>query len=150
MSQSDLYLYIWQAVDDSGKLLCGESLLPRSQEVFGQLLQKGLQPIVLKKSLKMGKGYWKNKERIAFVRQLATLLQTGLPLTLSLELLASDHPLAGWRCVLADLVKKVNEGQPLSSVMKEYPQVFPPIYAQIISIGELTGQLDSCCAQLAT
>ncbi len=150
MSQSDLYLYTWQAVDDSGKVLCGESLLPRSQEVFGQLLQKGLQPIVLKKSLKMGKGYWKNKERIAFVRQLATLLQTGLPLTLSLELLASDHPLAGWRCVLADLVKKVNEGQPLSSVMKEYPQVFPPIYAQIISIGELTGQLDSCCAQLAT
>lgn len=150
MSQTELYLYSWQAIDESRELQCGESLLPRSQEMFGQLVQNGLQPIVLKKSLKMGKRYWKNKERIAFVRQLATLLQTGLPLTLSLELLASDHPLPGWRCVLGDLVKRVNEGQPLSLVMKEYPQVFPPIYGQIISIGELTGQLDSCCAQLAT
>lgn len=150
MSQSDLFLYTWQAVDDSGKLHCGESLLPHSREVLGQLVQSGLQPIVLKKSLKMGKGYWQNKERIAFVRQLATLLQTGLPLTLSLELLASDHPLPGWRCVLGSLVKKVSEGQPLSAIIKTYPQVFPPIYGQIISIGELTGQLDSCCAQLAT
>ncbi len=150
MSQSDLFLYTWQAVDDSGKLHCGESLLPHSREVLEQLVQSGLQPIVLKKSLKMGKGYWQNKERIAFVRQLATLLQTGLPLTLSLELLASDHPLPGWRCVLGSLVKKVSEGQPLSAIIKTYPQVFPPIYGQIISIGELTGQLDNCCAQLAT
>lgn len=150
MKQTNLYLYRWQAIDDSGKLHCGESLLPRSQEMLGQLVQGGLQPIAVKKSLRIGSGYWKNSDRIAFVRQLATLLQTGLPLTLSLDLLATDHPSPGWRCVLGDLVKKVSEGQPLSAVMKHYPQVFPPIYGQIISIGELTGQLDNCCAQLAS
>lgn len=150
MKQANLYLYCWQAVDDSGKLHCGESLLPHAQEMLGQLIQGGLQPIAIKKSLRVGNGYWKNRDRIAFVRQLATLLQTGLPLTLSVDLLATDHPLPGWRCILGEVVKKVSEGQPLSAVMKHYPQVFPPIYAQIISIGELTGQLDSCCAQLAT
>lgn len=149
MPPADLYLYRWQAIDDSGKLHLGESLLPRSQEAFGLLVQSGLQPITIKKSRRIGKGYWKNRDRIAFIRQLATLLQTGLPLTLSLELLATDHASPGWRCVLAALVKKVSEGQPLSVVIKRYPQVFPPIYAQIIAIGELTGQLDNCCARLA-
>ncbi|MCC3718850.1 protein transport protein HofC [Rouxiella badensis] len=148
MSHS-LYLFSWQAVDDAGELHCGDSLSSGSQEVLTPLVESGLQPIVIKKSQRIGAGYWKNKERIAFIRQLATLLQTGLPLTLSLNLLAGDHPFAAWRCVLAETVKRVNEGQPLSAVMLLYPQVFPAIYPQIIAIGELTGQLESCCEQLA-
>lgn len=144
-----LYLFKWQAVDEPGTLHCGESLSSQSQAVLESLVQSGLQPIVIKKSARVGKGYWKNRERIAFIRQLATLLQTGLPLTLSLKLLASDHPLPAWCCVLGEMVTKVNEGQPLSTVMRHYPAVFPPIYAQVIAIGELTGQLENCCAQLA-
>lgn len=144
-----LYLFKWQAVDEPGTLHCGESLSMQAQEILNQLVQNGLQPIVIKKSLKLRNGFWKNRERIGFIRQLATLLQTGLPLTLSLNLLASDHPIAAWCCVLTEMVKKVNEGQPLSTVMRHYPAVFPPIYSQVIAIGELTGQLESCCVQLA-
>ncbi|KAB7898370.1 protein transport protein HofC [Rouxiella sp. S1S-2] len=149
MTKASLYLFKWQALDDIGQLHSGENLSSQPQEVLEQLMLQGLQPLSIKRLTKLSQRYWKNKERIAFIRQLATLLQTGLPLTMSLKLLATDHPLPAWRCVLTDVVKQVNEGQPLSTVLQQYPLVFPAIYPQVITIGELTGQLDNCCLQLA-
>lgn len=149
MSKDNLTLYRWQAVDPPGSLQYGESLCSQPQELLTELIQSDLQPVTIKKIHKLRSGQWKNRERIAFIRQLATLLKTGLPLLPSLKLLASDHPLPAWRCVLGDMVKQVNEGQPLSGVMLQYQQVFPAIYPQVIAIGELTGQLENCCLQLA-
>lgn len=93
---------------------------------------------------------WKNQERVAFVRQLATLLQAGLPLMNSLTLLGNEHTKPAWNCVLLNIAKGVREGKPLSEMLGHYPDTFPDIYRQIISIGELTGQLDKCCLQLAS
>lgn len=149
MSSANLYLFKWQALNESGQACSGESLSTQPQVVIKLLIQKGLQPVSIKKHCRLRQRYWKNRERVAFIRQLATLLQTGLPLTMSLNLLATDNPLPAWRCVLEEVVKKVNEGQPLSETLLNYPQVFPPIYSKVIAIGELTGQLDSCCLQLA-
>ncbi len=43
----------------------------------------------------------------------------------------------------------MREGQPLSESLAAQPSVFPLIYRQLIAIGELTGNLDRCCLQLA-
>ncbi len=143
-------LYHWQAVDALGKLQTGELLGGNESSVHQQLFSQSLQPVAVKKQCRLRAAYWKSADRIALIRQLATLLQAGLPLVNSLMLLAVEHSKAPWRCILQDIARGVKEGKPLSDMLTTFSDVFPQIYRNIISIGEITGQLDRCCLQLAT
>ncbi|GBU11882.1 assembly protein in type IV pilin biogenesis transmembrane protein [Enterobacterales bacterium] len=147
--QPALSLYQWQAIDALGKLHIGELLASDESDVHQQLFSQFLQPVNVKKQFRLRAAYWKNPDRIALIRQFATLLQAGLPLVNSLMLLATEHSKAPWRCILQDIARGVKEGKPLSEMLTTYSDVFPQIYRHIISIGELTGQLDRCCLQLA-
>lgn len=143
-------LYQWQAVDTLGSIQQGNSIEINKDIIYQQLFAAGLQPVSIKMKQRLRRHFWKNQERVAFVRQLATLLQAGLPLMNSLTLLGNEHTKPAWNCVLLNIAKGVREGKPLSEMLGQYPDTFPDIYRQIISIGELTGQLDKCCLQLAT
>src|SRR5471030_177263 len=144
-----LYLFSWQGVDAFGHLQQGNILAKEIATVHQHLFALSLQPITVKTKLRLRPTYWKNAELIAFIRQLATLLQAGLPLVNSLMLLATDHAKAPWQCVLKEIAKGVKEGKPLSAMLASFPDIFPLIYRHIIAIGELTGQLEPCCLQLA-
>ena len=143
-------LYSWRAIDTQGSIQQAHSIEMSKESIYQQLFSAGLQPLNISMKQRLGRRFWKNAERIAFIRQLATLLQAGLPLVNSLILLANEHTKPAWHCVLLNIAKGAREGQPLSTPLGEYPDTFPDIYRQIISIGELTGQLDKCCLQLAT
>ncbi|QLK59929.1 protein transport protein HofC [Enterobacteriaceae bacterium Kacie_13] len=143
-------LYHWQAIDIQGNIQQGNSIEASKDGIYQQLFAASLQPLKIQMKQRLNRGYWKNPERVAMVRQLATLLQAGLPLVNSLMLLANEHPKMAWQCVLQNIAKGVREGKPLSAMLNAYPDVFPDIYRQIIAIGELTGQMDRCCLQLAT
>jgi protein transport protein HofC len=142
-------LYRWQAIDTQGSIQQDHCIELDKARIYPQLFAAGLQPLKITMKQRLGKRFWKNQERVAFIRQLATLLQAGLPLVNGLTLLANEHPKPAWHCVLLNIAKGVREGKPLSVTLNYYPDVFPDIYRQIISIGELTGQLDKCCLQLA-
>ena len=142
-------LYHWQAIDIQGNIQQGSSIEASKDGIYQQLFAASLQPLKIQMKQRLNRGYWKNSERVAMVRQLATLLQAGLPLVNSLMLLANEHPKMAWQCVLQNIAKGVREGRPLSAMLNAYPDVFPDIYRQIIAIGELTGQMDRCCLQLA-
>lgn len=144
-----LNLYRWEGVDSLGHLQSGELLSADEHSLHQQLFAMALQPLSVKYQQRVRAAYWKGVDLIAFIRQLATLLQTGLPLVNSLTLLAKEHPKAPWRCILQTIFTGVREGTPLSVMLGQFPQVFPAIYHRIIAIGELTGQLDHCCLQLA-
>lgn len=142
-------LYHWQAIDSQGSIQDGDSIEVSKEGIYQQLFAAGLQPLKIHMKQSLHRRFWKNQERVSIIRQLATLLQAGLPLVNSLTLLAGEHPKPAWQCVLHKIAKGVREGKPLSEMLNAYPDVFPDIYRQIISIGELTGQLDQCCLQLA-
>jgi len=93
--------------------------------------------------------YWQSIHLVTIIRQLATLLQSSLPLVNSLQLLAKEADAPAWRCVLQKISQKVIQGQSLSEAISDYPQIFPKLYCQLITVGELTGTLDQCCFQLA-
>lgn len=80
-------------------------------------------------------------------RQLATLLQAGLPLVNSLQLLAKEADDSAWRCLLDEISQQVAQGQSLGSdgtVSTRIPRLYPPV----VAVGELTGNLEQCCTQL--
>lgn len=82
-------------------------------------------------------------------RQLATLLQAGLPLDRSLTVLSGltteEHVVR----VLADLQDRVRGGATLSSALEAQEGQFPKLYVNMVRAGEASGALDEVLVRLA-
>ena len=146
---SRLSLYRWQALSSQQQLHEGQSLAADEECLLRQLAEQDLLPVSWQRRKVWRARDWKWQHKTDLIRQLATLLKAGLPLAQGLELLSQGHPHAGWRLLLHALRLRVLSGVPFSQALSQWPQIFPPLFAAIMQVGELTGQLDVCCAQLA-
>ncbi|MDI9278461.1 protein transport protein HofC [Pantoea sp. EABMAA-21] len=146
---ANLYHYRWQALDTLGALRQGTSLVASQEELLQQLSDRGMLPVSWQRGQCWRTRDWKWQHKIDLFRQLATLLKAGLPLAESLTLLAEGHPHAGWRELLNELQRRVMAGEAFSSALRAWPQIFPALFPALMEVGELTGQLDECCRQLA-
>ncbi|WP_411705684.1 type II secretion system F family protein [Edaphovirga cremea] len=86
-------LYRWQALDTQGQIRDGEMIATAKDAVFQHLFQEGLQPLSVRFNQRLTASYWRTDDLIVLFRQLATLLQAGLPLVNALTLLASEQTL---------------------------------------------------------
>lgn len=143
-------LWHWQAINQQGGIVAGSWLLPEDQQIMAVMAQHHLLPL----SCKRGKYYrsrdWRAQQKIALMHQLATLLKAGLTLSVGLHLLSEGEKHPGWQALLLALQNDVAEGTPFSAALAKWPMIFPPLYAALMQVGELTGQMDRCCSQLAT
>ncbi|WP_145483708.1 protein transport protein HofC [Yersinia aldovae] len=141
-------LFHWKAMTTKGQLQTGAILAAEKDSVYEYMFQHGLQPLSVKSGKHLSIRYWQGERLITVTRQLATLLQAGLPLVNSLQLLAKEMDALPWRCLLHEISQLVAQGKPLSEAMAHYPQTFPRLYPPVIAMGELTGNLEQCCTQL--
>ena len=91
----------------------------------------------------------KNDELMVFFRQLAVILQTGVPLSQGLELLAENITNPHFAYAVSQISGRLNAGQDLSSALGTYPKVFAPITIGLIRAGEFGGILDSVVDRIA-
>ncbi|NDL61274.1 protein transport protein HofC [Acerihabitans arboris] len=143
------WLYSWRGLSPAGDIQAGHSIGRDKTSVRQLLIRQELQPFRVRTIGYLGTGYWQKPQLASITSQLAALLGAGLPLRESLHLLAEDHPRAGWRCLLRLLGDKIEQGLTFSQAMADFPQVFPPVYCAMMTLGELTGRLDRCCLALA-
>ncbi|AWK14926.1 protein transport protein HofC [Candidatus Fukatsuia symbiotica] len=142
-------LYRWQAINKNGYLQEDIFLATEKTAVYEHIIKHGLQPISIKSGKRIADSYWQGEHLTTITRQLATLLQSSLPLVNSLQLLAKEAEAPAWRCLLHEISQKVIQGLSFSEAIGHYPQIFPALYCQLIAVGELTGNLDQCCSRLA-
>ena len=83
----------------------------------------------------------KERQVISLARQLATLLDSGLPLLLSLQALGHDknHPMITG--ALQGIMQDLSEGRSFSDGLARYPKIFPRIFVRLSRIGEQTGEI---------
>jgi type IV pilus assembly protein PilC len=84
-----------------------------------------------------------------FARQLASLLQAGLPLAPALDLFAQATARDGIARIADGLGRDIVAGRPLSDALRRYPRQFGPLFRQLILIGEQSGTLATVLARLA-
>jgi type IV pilus assembly protein PilC len=92
----------------------------------------------------------KTSELVLFSRQLALLLESGLGIVQSLELLQSQTGDRQLRKVLVQVVSDIRGGDPLSVSLSRHPHVFSRIYQKMLAVGEQTGNLEQVLRNLAT
>ncbi|KDB10333.1 Type II secretion system F domain-containing protein [Burkholderia sp. lig30] len=84
-----------------------------------------------------------------FTQQLASLLQAGLPLAPSLEMLAQAAGPDGMPRIAAGLAREIVAGQRFAAALARYPAQFGPLYRQLIEVGETSGSLGTVLARVA-
>jgi type IV pilus assembly protein PilC len=89
------------------------------------------------------------RDMAAYCRQLATLVDVGVPLLKSLQILAQRSANPRLKKVTADLARRVEEGQPLSSAMAAHPRIFSPLFVSVVRTGEAGGIMEQSLRHLA-
>lgn len=143
-----LNLYFWQGISLNGESCTGYQLCTHRQEGEQQLMAEGIVPYHFKVKHHRLMKTWQLKTLIIFFQQLESMLNAGLTLTVSLELLMSNQSSLPWRVVIELLIKKITAGEKLSTALSQWPQIFPPTISALISAGEFTGHLPNSCLQV--
>ncbi len=91
-----------------------------------------------------------SKELVLITRQLATLVDTGVPLEEALNALAQQSDSERVRGLILSVRERVLEGWRFSDAMGEHPKSFSPLYRAVVAAGETSGDLGSVLERLAT
>ncbi len=91
----------------------------------------------------------KSKTLMIFTRQLATLIDAGLPLLRSLTVLAKQERDLVLRKTINSLADAVQGGSTFSESMAQHPRIFNKLYINMVKAGELGGVLELVLNRLA-
>ena len=137
-----------------GEIRSGEVDLKTKEEVMDHLRRQKLIPVSVREkpkefSLTFGSGV-KTREIVIFTRQFATMINAGLPLVQSLDILAEQTENAQLQKVIRDVLYDVESGNTLADAMGKHPKVFSKLFVSMVSAGEAGGILDTILLRLAT
>lgn len=89
------------------------------------------------------------KDILIFFRQLAVILQSGIPLAQGLSLLSENMNNKQFSECIDDIAGRLNAGEELSSCLMLYPKIFQPITTGLIEAGEAGGILEAVLDRIA-
>lgn len=91
----------------------------------------------------------KPDELVIFSRQLATMVNAGIPLVQSLDILSEQMESLTFRAVVTTIRSDVESGSSLSAALEKHPKVFTMLYTNMVRAGETSGMLDEILERLA-
>jgi type IV pilus assembly protein PilC len=148
-------VYVWEGIV-RGKVQKGELEAPSKSAVLARLRQMQVQPIpdkIKEKgklfSLKFQFGGVSNKDIVVFTRQMSTMIDAGLPLVRSLDILASQQSNAKFKTILTNVKETVEGGSTFADALGKHPSVFSALYVQLVRAGESGGVLDVILQRLS-
>ena len=119
----------------------------REQRIMATSVREKSEPVRLK--IPGFGGKVKDKDLTVFTRQIATMINAGLPLVQSLEVLASQQPNKQFKRILTKIREDVEGGSTFAGSLKQHPTVFTPLYMSMVEAGEAGGFLDTVLNRLA-
>ncbi|MCU0784393.1 MAG: type II secretion system F family protein [Verrucomicrobia bacterium] len=94
-------------------------------------------------------GRVKSKVLTTFTRQLATLIDAGLPLLRGLRVLEKQERNATLKSIIAELALAIEGGSTFSEALAQHPKVFNRLFVNMVKAGELGGVLEVVLTRLA-
>jgi type IV pilus assembly protein PilC len=152
-------MFRWQGTGPRGETLQGEMEAPSVEAVMARLRTQRIRPVAdriqekgkgLNKELKLpqfGSGV-KPKDIVIFTRQLATMIDSGLPIVQALEILGQQTPNQNFAKVIKKIKQDVEGGETFSAALSKHPKVFDNLYTNMVSAGEIGGILDTILSRL--
>ncbi len=154
-------VYRWQGVSPRGETLQGEMEAATRDAVLIRLRAQRIRPIPEKIKQK-GKGLdreinipgfgesIKSRDIVIFTRQLATMIDAGLPIVQCLEILAQQSDNKKLRKVIFQIKEEVEAGSTFTDALRKHNKLFDDLYVNMVAAGEVGGILDTILHRLST
>ena len=150
-------IFKWEGKAGKGAIKKGEMEAPNEAAIRIHLRQQNITPtkIVSKgKEFKINLPFFKkkvNQRSIAiFTRQLATMIDAGLPLVQSLEILSQQQESKAFKNIIRVIREDVEGGSTFAGALKKHPATFNDLYTNLVVAGEEGGILDNILLRLAS
>ncbi len=140
----------------SGQIMKGTLDVPSKDDVMAYLKKNRLLLVTVREqpkqySFKMpGGNRVTTRDLVIFTRQFATMINAGLPLVQSLNILAQQTENKTLKDIVKQVVFDVEAGNTLADAFRKHPKAFPDLYVNMVAAGEAGGILDTILLRLAT
>ncbi len=146
----------YTAKSQPGKTIQGQIEADSKQEAVNKVAKMGLFPVTLEmeetRLEREGAARFQRISRrdvILFTGQLSTLIEGGVNIINSLQMIYDQIPSKALKSVLKDIIKKIKDGKSLSESFSAYPQAFSSLYISMLHSGEVGGNIDATLKRLA-
>jgi type IV pilus assembly protein PilC len=148
-------MFEYTARSQTGQIQKGQLDVTSKDEVSAYLRKNRLILVSVREAPKqikfsMGGPRVKTRDIVIFTRQFATMINAGLPLVQSLNILASQTENKTLADVTKAVVYDVESGNTLADAFSKHPKAFTSLYVNMVAAGEAGGILDTILLRLAT
>ncbi|NTW60482.1 MAG: type II secretion system F family protein, partial [Nitrospirae bacterium] len=147
-------VFLWEGKSRQGNVQKGEISANNKEEVMTLLRKQNITPVNVTakpREIKLSFGQPKvtDKDIVILTRQLATMIDAGLPLVQCLEILGSQTENTTLAKVVVQVRSDVESGATFADALKKHPKVFDNLYVNMVAAGEAGGILDTILGRLA-
>ncbi len=145
------FAFTWEGKDRKGNRVTGRSLATHELTLRAELRRQGIIPLKVRKQGGTGrKGKPKPEDIAVFSRQLATMLQSGIPLVQAFEIIGAGHDKPAMQRLILDIKATVEGGSTLHEALAKHPLYFDDLFVNLVEAGEQAGALETLLDKIAT
>jgi type IV pilus assembly protein PilC len=152
--------FAWEGRTTRGEVLRGNMEAATREAVINRLRAQRIQPMPTK-IRERGKGLdreitfpafgksVKTHDVVVFTRQLATMIDAGMPLVQILDILATQTDNRVFGSQIRGVKESVEAGTTLSDALRKFPKTWDDLYTNMVQAGETGGILDTILGRLS-
>jgi type IV pilus assembly protein PilC len=144
--QSAMGEFVWEGKDKRGIKMKGETLAKNANLLKAELRRQGINPTIVKPKTKPLFGAAgariKPQDIAIFSRQIATMMQSGVPMVQSFEIIAGGQKNPRMKDLLLKVKADIEGGSSLSESLAKHPLYFDALFCNLVRAGESAGVLD--------
>lgn len=144
--------FVWEGKDRRGKTVKGKMLAVSETAVRADLKKQGVVAKKVRKQVQLFKSEGKiTAEDIAlFSRQLATMLQAGIPMVQAFDIVGNGHDKPAMQKLILSIKADIEAGTSLHEALGKHPLYFDKLYVNLVEAGEHAGALETLLDKIAT
>jgi type IV pilus assembly protein PilC len=152
VASAQQFPYVWEGTDKKGKRIKGKMLAVSEAAVKADLRRQGVLAKRVRKEVQLFKSGKKiNSEDIAlFARQLATMLQAGIPMVQCFDIIGNGHDKPSMQKLVLAIKGDVEAGTSLHEALGKHPLYFDDLFVNLVEAGEHAGALETLLDKVAT
>lgn len=146
--------FVWEGTDRKGQKVTGEVLSANQAMAKANLRKQGITPLKVKK--KQADLFSPRAEPIttsdiaSFSRMIATMMQAGIPLVQSFEIIGRGHDKKSVQELLLNIKSSIESGTTFAESLRKYPRHFDDLFCDLVDAGEQAGALEEMLDRIAT
>lgn len=143
--------YSWEGTDKKGNRVTGDVQSQNETLAKAELRRRGINVLKLRKKRgSLAKGKIIPKDVAILMRQLATMMSSGVPLVQSFEIIGKGHDNPAMRELVGAIRNDLEAGTPLARSLANHPKYFDPLTCNLVEAGEQAGILEDILNKIAT